>query len=221
MTVRKAIDAAEARIAAAFKDRPLVEAAIRNSLGETYAFLDEPARQLRQHEIARDLRLARLGPDHVDTLASQNGLAEAYRLNGRLAEARALFEQILPVMAARLGPDDPLTFATQTNPAYLCGQLGRLPEAIAIYERILPSMIARARGRSPPDPRDPEEPRRRPRLLRGDPARAASLDEETLAASIARLGPDHPDTIVCRSNLAVHYMEDGRVGRPSRSSSRS
>ena len=137
MTVRKAIDAAESKIAGSFKDRPLVEAAIRSNLGQTYGFLDEPSRELRQHQIARDLRLARLGPDDIETLRSQNSLAAAYRLNGRLAEAMAIFEQILPVMTTKLGPDDPLTFSTQNNAAYVRGQLGRLPEAIAIYERIL------------------------------------------------------------------------------------
>ena len=37
-----------------------------------------------------------LGPDHPDTLVSQNNLADAYQEAGRVAEAIPLYEQTWP-----------------------------------------------------------------------------------------------------------------------------
>ena len=43
VTIRKAIDVAEPKIAAAFPDQPTTEASVRSVLGETYYYLGEPA----------------------------------------------------------------------------------------------------------------------------------------------------------------------------------
>ena len=56
VTLRKAIDAAEPQITEIFQDRPLVEAAIRHTLGESYHYLGEPALAIQQKE--RALRIA-------------------------------------------------------------------------------------------------------------------------------------------------------------------
>src|SRR5205814_1613752 len=50
VTVRKAVDAAEPKIAGAFQDQPAVEADIRDTLGETYWYLGEAPLAIRQHE---------------------------------------------------------------------------------------------------------------------------------------------------------------------------
>jgi Tetratricopeptide repeat len=46
---------------------------------------------------------AQLGPDHPDTLASRNNLAEAYREAGRTAEAIPLHQQTLGASKRVLG----------------------------------------------------------------------------------------------------------------------
>ena len=51
-SIRAAVDAAEPQVAVAFRDQPLVEASIRNALGESYRYLGEPALAIRQHERA-------------------------------------------------------------------------------------------------------------------------------------------------------------------------
>ena len=57
-TIRKAIDAAEPKIAAAFKDQPVVEAAVRDVLGMTYYHLGEPSLAIHQDERQETLRSA-------------------------------------------------------------------------------------------------------------------------------------------------------------------
>jgi hypothetical protein len=59
--LRKAVDAAESQIAETFKDRPLAEAAIRQTLGESYSYLGEPALAIQQLERALVLRRQTLG----------------------------------------------------------------------------------------------------------------------------------------------------------------
>ncbi|HTU89123.1 MAG TPA: tetratricopeptide repeat protein [Gemmataceae bacterium] len=92
VTLRKAVDAAEAKVAGAFADRPLVEASIREILGSTYLELGDTKRAVRQYEQALALREAELGPDHPETGDSRNQLAVAYRRAGRTDDASRLFD---------------------------------------------------------------------------------------------------------------------------------
>ena len=69
VTMRAALDRAESSIATDFANRPRVEAAIRDTLGTTYARLGELALAIRQLERAVALRTSRTGPRssrHVD-----------------------------------------------------------------------------------------------------------------------------------------------------------
>ena len=63
----------------------------------------------------RDARIARLGPDHPDTLATLYDLALAYQSAGEVTEAIAQYERVRDARIARLGPDHPSTLATLGN----------------------------------------------------------------------------------------------------------
>src|SRR5205807_692020 len=56
-TIRQAIDAAEPQLATIFRDQPLVEAEVRDTMATTYLRLGEPELALRQYE--RSLALMR------------------------------------------------------------------------------------------------------------------------------------------------------------------
>ena len=88
VTVRAAIDAAEPRIADRFKDQPVVEADIRDTLGESYFYLADYSIAIKQLGTALNLRRRTLGPDHPITLESRNNLAATYAASGR-ARGRA------------------------------------------------------------------------------------------------------------------------------------
>ena len=65
-----------------------------------------------------------------------------------------------------------------------------------------------ARPRPPRHPHQPEQPRTptgTPASWTGDPALRADLAIQT-----AKLGPDHPDTLTSRNNLAHAYRDAGR-----------
>ena len=95
VTLREAIDAAEPGITAEFADQPMVEAAIRDTLGDTYQYLGEPALAIPQHERAMMVRTLEFGLDHPDTLDSMKNLANAYREVGRFDEAIRLLREVL------------------------------------------------------------------------------------------------------------------------------
>ena len=151
-----------------------------------------------------------LGPDHPDTLTSQNNLAAAYRAAGRAAEAIALHERTLADRERVLGPDHPDTLQSRNNLALAYRAAGRAAEAIALHERTLADR-ERVLG---PDHPDTLGSRNNLALAYEDAGRAAEaipLHERTLADCERTLGPDHPSTLTSRNNLAAAYQAAGRA----------
>ena len=150
------------------------------------------------------MREAALGPDHPDTLTSRNNLATAYRYAGRLAEAIALHEETLKLREAKLGPDHPDTLKSRNNLAVAYQDAGRT----AGGDRAARGDAQAARGQAGPRPprhaQEPQQPGRR-LLGRRPDAEAIALHEATLKLREAKLGPDHPDTLASRNNLAIAY----------------
>ena len=81
ITVRQLLDRAAAKVDERFHGQPLVEAALRDTIGRTYRALGEPKQALLQLQRAVELRTRLLGPAHDQTLraclisASSNGTA--------------------------------------------------------------------------------------------------------------------------------------------------
>ena len=69
----------------------------------------------RLHEETLAARRRALGPEHADTLASMNDLAETLRNQGDLSAARKLHEEALDIRRRVLGPDHPDTLASMNN----------------------------------------------------------------------------------------------------------
>ena len=59
------------------------------------------------------LRSAKLGPDHLDTIATKDGLASLKVVRGQTDLAEALFNEVLAVRKEKLGPHHPDTLGTQ------------------------------------------------------------------------------------------------------------
>ena len=135
VTLREAVDAADAGIAGDIAARPKVEASIRETLAGTYERLGEYALAVRQRERVMALRMKTLSPDHPETLSAMDSLAVALRLNGRAREAVPLLETVLAIRRASLGADHRDTFRTVGNLAVAYQDAGRLAEAIPLLEQ--------------------------------------------------------------------------------------
>jgi tetratricopeptide (TPR) repeat protein len=103
----------------------------------SYRFAGRLPEAIALFEGTLKLREARLGPDHPDTLASRNNLAEAYRAAGRLSDAIALLEGTLKRMEAALGPDHPYTLEDRNNLAEAYESLGRRADAEDLFRDVL------------------------------------------------------------------------------------
>jgi serine/threonine protein kinase/tetratricopeptide (TPR) repeat protein len=212
VTLRKAVDAAEPLIASSFPDQPTVEASVRNVLGTTYWYLGEPSLAIREHARALELRTANLGPDHPDTLNSQDTLGLAYKSSGQLDRAIPLLERTLAARMAKLGPDDLSTLNSQNNLASAYEAAGQLDRAIPLYERALAGRMAKL-GPDHADTLSSLSNLAGAFLAIGRVDQAIPHLKRIVAANTARLGPGHPDTLISQINLAGAYDATGQPDR--------
>jgi len=192
-----------------FTNQPLIEARLRKTLGTSFWYLGKPEIAAEQFRRAADLHTAKLGPDHVDTLGSMMGLANAYSDLGRNAEALKLREDTLALQHTKLGPDHPDTLTTMNNIANSFHELGRRDEAVNLFEKVL----ALRKAKLGPD--DPATLATMNNLAvahdeLGRHAEALKLHEQCFALRKAKLGADHPDTLWSMNNLAKSSYDLGR-----------
>jgi eukaryotic-like serine/threonine-protein kinase len=139
LTVREALDRASAKIGDRFRDQPLVEAAIRMTIGRAYNQLYWNGNGLAVPHLERALKLRQdhLGPDHPETLDSMARLAAAYQLVGRHREAIALLEQRLNSGKATFGPDHSETLEFAAGLAFAHWYAGKWDLSVPLYNQIL------------------------------------------------------------------------------------
>jgi tetratricopeptide (TPR) repeat protein len=200
VTIREAVDAAEAKVAGAFLEQPIVEAEVRGAFGQTYLYLGEVRESVRQFEIALELCEKARGPHHPDTLAHRNDLAAAYLDAGRMPEAVRMHEGTLALMTSIHGPDHPETLVSRNNLAIAYRAAGMTEEVIKMHEETLrlreATLGAAALGTL--------ISRNNLAEAYGDAARyedAIRLHVRTLELMKATLDADHPVRIATLSNL--------------------
>ena len=209
-TIRAAVDAAEPKISAAFRNKPLVEASIRNALGLTYTYLEEAKLAISQFDRALDLRKKNLGPDHPDTLESASNLAEAYVKAGDLREATRLHEETLKLRLDKLGPDHPDTLTSMNNLAVAYHDAGRFDEALRLQEVALEMRRLRLGA----DHRETLSSMGNLGTLYislGRFKEAEPLFTETVKRAKIKLGAGDSITVRAAVHLALVYKETGRT----------
>ncbi len=147
LTVRAALDRAAERIGDRFKDQPLEEAAVRLAIGQAFFGVGERERPVAQLERAVELRRAKLGPDHPDTLEAMEKLAGALWEAGKREQGLALLRETLTRRKARLGPDDPATLKSMTDLGAVYRAARQLDHALPLASQL--RFLARPNGTSP------------------------------------------------------------------------
>jgi serine/threonine protein kinase len=190
-------------------DDPKTVGRLQLFLGGTLISLGNPKKAIAILSKARAALTASVGPDHADTLASMNNLANVYLATGQLAKALPLFEETLAKRKAALGPDHPDTLASMNNLAFAYQGAGQLAKALPLFEETLAKRKA-ALGPDHPDTLISMNNLANAYRAIGQLAKALLLYEETLAKRKAALGPDHPDTLISMNNLGNAYQADGQ-----------
>jgi tetratricopeptide (TPR) repeat protein len=209
VTVRQAVEAAESQIAVMFTNQPLVEADIRDALGQTFQFLGDYAKAIQQQERVMALANANLGANDPVRLDYLNNLAVDYQAAGHLDAALPLLEETLQRRRARFGPDHLSTLEAMNNLGVCHWRAGRVQDALSLFKEVL------QRFKASLGPDDPHTLKSMQNLAAaynkaGHPEEAVPLFEEAVQKAKAKLGPNHADTLLYMGNLAEAYTAIGR-----------
>jgi serine/threonine-protein kinase len=113
LTVRQALDRASERLEVRFRDQPHIEAALRQTIGETYLALGLPKAAIPHLERAVELNRTTQGARHSDTRRAMRELASALYWNDQGAEARALADELLDLDVRAAGRQSADVMATR------------------------------------------------------------------------------------------------------------
>ncbi|HVQ28966.1 MAG TPA: serine/threonine-protein kinase [Vicinamibacteria bacterium] len=189
------------KVETAYPGDPLLEAAVRDTIGTTFASLGELPAAETQIRTALDIRQRTLGPDHPDTLSSKNSLLEWLQGAGRSQEALDIGQETLAARRRVLGSAHPDTLTTMNDVAIALFQTGRAADAIALMQECVETR-RKTLG----------EEHAKTLLAEGNLAamfeqehrlvEAEALLRSTLQVEVRALGPEHPTTLFALKSLA-------------------
>lgn len=136
LSVREALDRAASSAGDRWKNRPEIEAPLRETIGLTYRELSEPALALPHLQAVVALNTERFGPDHEETLTSRTNLATNLYDLGEVEEATLQTRQILERRQQLLGLEHPHTLTSLLSLANIERQSGDFLSAIQRLETI-------------------------------------------------------------------------------------
>ncbi len=208
--LRDAIDAAEAKVGERFKDEPVVEAAVRQVLGDTYRSMAEFEKAVPNLERAVALFNEHLGEEDLRSLNASNDLAIAYTRVGRPADAEPILRRVIELHTKLVGPEDRRTLHSLANLGTLCSSAGRFQEAERILLDVLGTM-RRVLGESDPDTMLAVQHLGSLYLHTGRAAEAEPLLRAAYEHELRIRGSDHPYTLTALGALASVLEALGRL----------
>ncbi|HTX77036.1 MAG TPA: serine/threonine-protein kinase, partial [Terracidiphilus sp.] len=212
LKVRTALDRAAARIGGKFAGQPEVEAAIRDTMGQTYQDLGLYPEARKQLEQALDLYRRAWGGNNPKTLETMSRVGSIAELQGKYPEAEAFLSRALPMQRRVLGPEHPDTLLSMNHLAVVYYDEGRYAQAEALHSQIL-EIRRRVLG-----PENIETLGSMNDLAviyddEGKYPQAEALQSRVLEIRRRVLGPEHPDTLASMQNLAHIYDHEGRLAQ--------
>jgi hypothetical protein len=214
--LRTVLDRAAKRIAGRFPDRPLVEASLRETMGQTYDSLGESTEVQVQLERARLLYERNLGRDDVHTLKVMDTLAAAYATNAAAPQGEVLEKETIARAARALGPDAAITIRAKCDLLYIYCAEGKYAEAEALGE---PTLAAARKVLGTDDEATRAAMNNLASVYWSERklALAEKLNRETVEVQTRVLGPEAPDTLSALSNLASIYWSEDDLARSEES----
>jgi len=212
LTVLQAMEPAAAKLdAGELSKEPLVEAAVRQTVGATYRDLGDYAAAETNLRKALDTRTRLLPAENDEVAESLDGMAQLLSMRDKPEEAEPLFRRALAIRR-KTAAAQPGALASSLNglAELLQGQEGKAQEADALFREALEL----ERTRLAPD--DPQAARTRSSLgillhAQGKLEEAAPLFEEALASRRRSLGPHHPDVASTLYYLALLQKDQGKA----------
>jgi serine/threonine protein kinase/tetratricopeptide (TPR) repeat protein/thiol-disulfide isomerase/thioredoxin len=209
VTVREILDAACQKIEGRFQDEPLIEAAVRQTLGGTYGGLGEYAEAARQLERVYQIHREHLQEEDPLAIPAMASLGWVYVNQGRYDEAEPLLRRGLEIAERALGKEHATTLGRMSELAVLYDRQERSPEAESLYLQALESQ-KRVLGEG-----DLATLNTMHNLATLYSKQRRYQEAETLFRKVVEtkqrsLGEDHPDTLRSVNNLATLLKQQGR-----------
>ena len=209
LKVRAALDRAASRIAGRFDGQPEIEAAIRDTIGQTYVNLGLYPEARAQLEPALALYRRVLGTGNPATLRTMSRLGYMAYLQGKSPEAEALLSEAVENQRRVLGSDQPDTLKSMSNLANVYWDEGKYTLAEPLHRQIL-EIRRRALGPEHPDTLSSMNNLGNVYEVEGKYDQAEALHSQKLEISRRVLGPEHPNTLNSMNNLANVYEDEGK-----------
>ena len=209
LKVRAALDRAAERIPGKFDKQPEVEAAIRDTIGQTYWDLGLYPEARTQLERALELYRRLNGNNSPITSRAMTRLGSIASVQGKYPEAETLLKQALEIQRRRLGAEHPDTVSSMNNLAAVYYGEAKYPEAEALIGQVL-GIRRRVLG-----PENPDTLISMNNLAGVYQAESRYAEAETLYRNVLEirqriLGAEHPLTLSTMSNLAFDDEMEGK-----------
>src|SRR5205085_3704347 len=206
--LRTVLDQAAARIGGRFAGQPLVEAALRLTVGDAYRSLGEYDIAQPHLERAWELRRRLLGDGHAETLAAQRALAALRLRQGRPADAEALLAQALRHCRQELGEEHPETLRVMQLLAEVSYHyLARYDQAEELLRRLL-AVHGRVSGADHADTLTAHYGLGVLYWVTGRPREAETHLQRAAEGRRRVLGEAHPQTLTAMNELGALYVFD-------------
>jgi serine/threonine protein kinase len=208
--VRTALDRAAASLTGKFDTQPAVEAAIRQTIGDTYSEMGLLAESEKQIARALELRRRILGAEDKDTLSSAESLAEVYQREGKFDAAEALLNNLLETDRRRGRESAPEAIAALHTLAFIADSRADYAHAEVIYRRVLE--IER-RVLSGEDDYTLSTTHNLAMVLSREAKYQEAEELLTKVIGIRQrvLGPEHPNTLMSLNGLGQLYQMEGKL----------
>ena len=146
--LREILDKTAERVSRDLKQQPIVEAELRNTIGEVYYDLSEYQKAEAMHRRALAIRRGLLGAQHPAVADSLDNLGRALWSQSKLAEAEAIHREGLAIRRRLLGREHHEVAVSLNNLAQVLQSQGKLVEAESSFREALNVYKGKSGGES-------------------------------------------------------------------------
>ncbi len=208
VTVKEMLDKAAAKIDTAFLAQPVVEAALRLTIGNTYRALGKyPGAEPHLRKALSILR-RELGNEHPEVASALTNLGALLEARGDYGSAEPLFREALAIRRTLLGDQHELVAASRTNLAVVLWRRGDYEAAEPLWREAL-AMRRKLLGDEHELVADSLSNLAALLRNKGDYTQAESLHREALAMRRKLLGDEHPWVAESLNNLGILMRDRG------------
>jgi len=208
--IRTALDRAAARLDGKFSTQPSVEAAIRQTIGDTYRELGLYAESERQLNRALEVRQKVLGAAHRDTLQTMGALAETYGSEGKYPAEETLLQNLLQLERSS-GRQESREAMDAAHSLASVAVLNRADYASAeVQYRQLLEVQERVLGESDTSTLATMNDLAGVFARENKAAQAEEMYRKVVEIKRRTLGEEHPSTLISMNGLGVLYRNQGK-----------